>query len=66
MQYPITASVIFVQLHEDSDVTAHVRYEAGRDGGTTVKADYKLGTLPDAVDLQMWMQMAAASVCDAL
>lgn len=66
MKYPITASIILVQLDADSEVHAYVAYDA-KDGKTTaVRVELKLGTLPDASDMDMWMQMAAASVCDGL
>lgn len=66
MKYPLTASVILVQLDADSDVVAYVAYDQKGDDGFTVRQEFKLGSLPDASDMQMWIQMAAASVCDAL
>lgn len=64
MNYPLTASIIFVQLDADSDAIAYVAYDRKGDAGFTVRKELKLGTLSDASDMQMWMQMAAASVCD--
>lgn len=66
MKYPITASVILVQLDADSAVTAYVAYGSEGDKSTQVRREVSLGNLPDATDLTMWAQMAAASVCDAL
>lgn len=66
MQYPITASIILVQIEEDADVHAYVDYGPSKDRPNRMRVDLNLGTLPDAVDIQMWMQMAAASVCDGL
>lgn len=65
MKYPINASIVLIQLKADSEAVAYVAY--GEEGDVTQKeVRYRLGTMPDAIDLQMWMQMAAARVCDAL
>lgn len=66
MKYPITASVTFVQTSADRPVVAYVSVsqEGGKRRHTTQEFD--LGKLSDATDLAMWMQMATASVCDAL
>ena len=66
MKYPMTASIIVVQLDPESDVVAYVTY--GAKGGVTSehRRELKLGTLSDAVDVQMWMQMMTATVCDLL
>nr|CRY97156.1 hypothetical protein [uncultured prokaryote] len=66
MKYPMTASVILVQLDADSDVVAYVAYQAEGGEEKTTRVELKLGNLPDASDTDMWMQMATASVCDAL
>lgn len=66
MQYPISASITLVQLDAEDEVHAWVSYGETASRGGSVHVELKLGTLSDAVDRLMWMQMAAASVCDAL
>lgn len=66
MKHPITASIILVQLDEDDSVTAYVAYEMGPEKDQRVRLELRLGTMEDATDMQMWMQMVSASVCDAL
>jgi len=66
MKYPMTASVILVQLDENDPVTAYVAFGPNGDKSKTTRVELKLGTLSDATDPLMWMQMAAASVCDGL
>lgn len=66
MQYPITATIILVQTTEDAEVRAYVDYGPSKDRPHRTHVELNIGTLPDAVDMQMWMQMAAASVCDGL
>lgn len=66
MKYPITASVILVQLDADSDAVAYVAYGPEGDKAKQVRVELRLGTMSDASDLEMWMQMAAARVCDGL
>lgn len=66
MQYPISASVIFVQMADNDEVSAYVAYGPAGNLQKTVRVELKLGTLSDATDVLMWMQMAAASLCDGL
>lgn len=66
MKYPITASITLVQTDAEADVYAYVGYGYAGDKAHAIRQEINLGPLPDAVDLQMWMQMAAASVCDAI
>lgn len=66
MNHPMTASIIFVQLEEGSEVVAYVAYGPSGDKQKTVRVELQLGTMSDATDMQMWMQMCAASVCDEL
>ena len=66
MKYPISASIILCQLDETDEVHAYVAYGPADNHQKTTRLELKLGTLPDATDLTMWMQMAAATICDAL
>ena len=66
MKHPMTASITLVQLDPDSAVHAYVAYQAEGGADKTTRVELKLGNLADATDALMWMQMAAASVCDAL
>ena len=66
MKYPLTMSVIIVQLSPSSPASAMVTIR--QDGGKAklLTKEFDLGNLPDATDVAMWSQMAAASVCDGL
>lgn len=66
MQFPITANITLIQLSPDDQVHAYVTWAVEGDVRNRSTQEFRLGTLPDAVDTDMWMQMAAASVCDAL
>ena len=66
MKYPMTASITLVQLDPESEVYAYVGYQAEGGADKTTRVELKLSNLADATDALMWMQMAAASVCDAL
>lgn len=66
MRYPMTASIILVQLDDSDSVKAYVRYGVSGDKEHTVSVDLTLSDMADAIDPQMWIQMCAASVCDAL
>ena len=66
MQFPMTASVILVQLDAKDSVTAYVAYGPNGDKSKTTRVELKLGDMSDASDAEMWMQMCAAVVCDSL
>lgn len=66
IRYPITASMTFVQLNEDDQVHVYVHADPGNDGKDSYRLEFKLGDNADATDFGMWMQMAAAKICDAL
>ena len=66
MQYPMTASVILVQLDEDADVVAYVGYPDESKTRPGKRVELKLPNPSDAADRDMWMQMVAAMLCDAL
>lgn len=66
MKTPRSMSIIVVQLDEDEVPVAYVRYEDGPRPGNSVSLEVKLDQVQDATDMQMWAQMVAARVCDAL
>lgn len=66
MQFPMNASIILVQLDSSDSVTAYVAYGPNGHKSKTTRVELKIGTMSDASDPEMWMQMCAASVCDAL
>ena len=66
MKYPITASIIIVQLDPEHEATAYVAYGRELPGAKQTRLELKLTDLSDATDLEMWIQMATARVCDGL
>lgn len=66
MKYPMSMIIIVTQLDEDGRANAAVSYEDQGNPSTRVKVELELQPLTDATDPQMWAQMAAARVCDAL
>lgn len=66
MKYPMTASIIIVQTDPEHPAVAYVGY-TGRDSGRQdIRMEIELDGLDEATDPQMWLQMAAARVCDAV
>lgn len=66
MKYPISMSVIVVQLEPGTEAAAHVLVHSASGKVTELNTRLNLGHLRDATDIRMWAQMAAASVCDGL
>lgn len=66
MKNPRSMSIIIVDLQDGWEPSAYVTYEEQGEGGTRTSVQLKLDLLDDATDIQMWAQMAAARVCDAL
>jgi hypothetical protein len=66
MQYPISMSVIVVQLGEDDNPHAYVTFSSQVEGATKYSMEYCLDEVSDATDIEMWAQMVAARVCDVL
>lgn len=66
MKYPVTMSVVIVQLSASSPATALVSVRQDQGKTKLLAREFDLGTLSDATDVTMWAQMAAASVCDGL
>lgn len=66
MKFPMTMSVIIVQMDEDTDATAYVAYGRQATGEPTHRVEFSLGTVQDAVDPLMWAQMCTALVCDGI
>jgi len=66
MRYPITASIILVQLDPEHEAVAYVAYGPEGEKAKQTRVELKLTNMGDATDLDMWMQMAAARVCDGL
>lgn len=66
MKYPVSMSIIVVDMGNDMPPSAQVTYghANGSEPYHTVKFD--LDRMDDATDIQMWAQMAAARVCDGL
>ena len=66
MRYPMTMSIIAVQLEAEDEVTAYVSFNRGEDGRNAFRHELTLDKVSDATDPTMWAQMVTARVCDAL
>ena len=66
MKYPCSMSVIVVQRTEDEAPYVPVLYDDDREAEGRVFRTMYLPLTADATDAQMWAQMMAARVCDAL
>lgn len=66
MQFPMSMSIIIVDLGDGFPPEAMVVVRSKDSDITQIRSRVELGDLSDATDPQMWAQMAAARVCDAL
>lgn len=66
MQYPISMSIIIVQMNASDAAAAQILVHSANGKVTEISTRLDLGKLGDATDIRMWAQMAAASVCDGL
>lgn len=66
MKYPLTMSVIIIQMHPGDEAEAQVLVHSSSSTIREITTKLNLGKLTDATDARMWAQMAAASVCDGL
>lgn len=66
MKYPMSMSIIVVDLGDGHPPTAQVTMRSEDATRKHIHQEIVLGDLSDATDPLMWAQMAAARVCDGL
>ena len=66
MKFPMSMSIIVVQMDEESDAIAYVSYGRNGEGDKATRVEFPMGNVPDAVDPLMWAQMCTALVCDGI
>lgn len=66
MKYPLSMSVIILQMHANDEAEAQVMVHSASGKVREISTRFDLGKLTDATDIRMWAQMATASVCDGL
>lgn len=66
MLYPLTVNISTVQMSENSDIYVSVGTRAGGEGHEYKRTEFRLRPLDTPDDVENYVMMAVAAVCEAL
>lgn len=66
MLYPMTVHVSTVQMSEDADIFVTVGTRAGGEGHEYKRTEFRIRPLDTPTDVENYVMMAVAAVCEAL